>query len=92
MRHSYDHDKRAKVLERGLDLADAWQVFEGFHLTRADTKHSDVEERVMTLGMIGEDVVLVVWTPRRGERRIITMWKANAREREKYHEQRDRSG
>lgn len=92
MRHRYDQDKRAKVLERGLDLADAWQVFEGFHLTRADAKHSDVEERVITLGMIDEDVVLVVWTSRPGERRIITMWKANAKERDRYHEQRDRSG
>lgn len=92
MRHSYHQDKRTKVLGRGLDLAEAWQVFEGFYLTRADTKHSDVEERLITLGEVGEEIVLVIWTPRPGERRIITMWKANEKERQRYREQRDRSG
>lgn len=93
MRYSYDPSKRQKVLEeRGLDLADAPKVFEGFYLSRADDKHSDVEDRVNTLGMLDDELVLVVWTPRDGERRIITMWKANEKERRKYHEQRDRSG
>ena len=94
MRYSYDPDKRAKVLEeRGLDLADAKQLFEGFYLTRADKKHSNEEERNTTLGIIGGDVVIVCWTPRTtGERRIITMWKANGKERATYHRQRDRYG
>jgi uncharacterized DUF497 family protein len=93
MRYIYDPSKQQKVLEeRGLDLADASKVFEGFYLSRADEKHSDVEERVNTLGMLDDELVLVIWTPRDGERRIITMWKANEKERRKYHEQRDRSG
>ena len=94
MRYSYDPDKRRIVLEeRGLDLADAWRVFEGFYLSRADAKHSDVEQRIITVGMLNDDVVvLVVWAPRPGERRIVTMWKANDRERRRYNEQRDRSG
>ncbi|WP_446741244.1 BrnT family toxin [Sphingomonas sp. H160509] len=92
MRCTYDAVKRAKVLERGLDLADAGKVFEGFHLSRPDTKHSDGEVRVITLGMLDDELTLVVWTLRNGERRIITMWKANEKERRKYHEQRDRSG
>jgi uncharacterized DUF497 family protein len=93
MRYSYDQSKRDKVLEeRGLDLADAGQVFEGFYLSRDDTKHSDGEQRTQTLGMLSGELVLVVWAPRPGERRIITMWKANEKERRKYHEQRDRSG
>jgi uncharacterized DUF497 family protein len=93
MRYSYDQDKRNKVLEeRGLDLADASKVFEGFYLSRADEKHSVVEKRVNTLGMLDGELVLVIWTPRDDERRIITMWKANEKERRKYHERRDRSG
>lgn len=93
MRCSYDAAKRTKVLEeRGLDLADAWKAFEGFHLTRADPAHSVDEERVKTLGMVGEDVILIIWAPRPSERRIITMWKVDDRERAKYHEQRTRSG
>ena len=93
MRYSYDQDKRSKVLkERGLDLADASKVFEGFYLSRADEKHSAVEKLVNTLGMLDGELVLVIWTPRDGECRIITMWKANEKERRKYHERRDRSG
>ncbi len=94
MRYSYDQTKREKVLkERGLDLADAGQVFEGFYLSRADTAHSEEEHRTITVGMLNDStVVLVVWTPRNGERRIITMWKANEKERAKYNEKRDRSG
>ena len=93
MRYSYDPSKRAKVLEeRGLDLADAEQVFAGFYLTRADDRHSGEEVRNTTLGKIGSDVVIVCWAPRTGERRIITMWKANAKERATYHRQRDRYG
>lgn len=93
MRYSYDPAKRLEVLKRDLDLADAPKVFEGFHLTRADTKHSDVEERVITIGTIDQDIVLVVWTPRDDdERRIITMWKANEKERARYLERFDRSG
>ena len=92
MRCSYHADKREKVLKRGLDLADAYKVFEGFYLSRADDKHSDEEDRIITLGMLDDELVLVVWTLRDDERRIITMWKANEKERRKYHEQRDRSG
>ena len=94
IRYSYDENKRAKLLqERGLDLADAPQVFEGFYLSRADLKHSDEEQRTITVGMLNGDlVVLVVWTAREGERRIITMWKADDKERQRYHQQRDRYG
>jgi len=94
MRYTYDEDKRQKVLEeRGLDLADAGTVFEGFYLSRVDAKHSEIEQRTITVGQLYDDIVVIlVWNPRPGERRIITMWKANEKERRKYHEQRDRSG
>lgn len=94
MKYSYDEAKRQRVIEeRGLDLADAGTVFEGFYLSRVDEKHSEAEQRTITVGELNGDVVVVmVWTPRPGERRIITMWKANDKERRKYHEQRDRSG
>ena len=82
MKISYDETKRLAILaDRNLDIADAAQVFSSFHLTRLDAKHSDVEDRYITVGTIGETVVLMVWTQRGEERRIVTMWKANERER-----------
>ena len=89
MQVEYDEDKRLSVLdERGLDIADAGKLFDGFHLTRRDEKHSDEEERFTSIGLLNEVVALVIWTPRGDLRRIITMWKANDKEREIYQRQK----
>ena len=89
----YDPAKRSTILaDRCLDLADARKLFDGFHLTRRDDKHSEAEERFHSIGMIGDDVVIVTWTPREDRRRIVTMWKANDKERQKYQQARDQSG
>ncbi|MEO7247327.1 MAG: BrnT family toxin [Novosphingobium sp.] len=93
MEIDYDVAKRDQVLaERGLDLARAGEAFADFHLTRRDDKHSDVEDRFHSIGMIDLDIVIIPWTPRGNLRRIVTMWKANDRERQKYHEARNRPG
>lgn len=93
MEIEYDGSKRDQVLaERGLDMARASEVFDGFHLTRIDDKHSDEEQRFHSIGLLDETVVILTWTPRKNLRRIITMWKANDRERQKYHEAREREG
>lgn len=89
----YDDAKRAAVLaERGLDFNDAEEAFSGFHLTRRDVSHSDEEDRFQTLGMIAGSLALIVWTQRGEDRRIITMWKANERERTKFESARRDSG
>jgi uncharacterized protein len=89
----YDPAKREAVLrERGLDIADAGEIFEAFHLTRADEKHSRTEDRLTSVGMMGDQLVIVVWTWRDDDRRIVTMWKANEKERDIYRRERDRSG
>jgi uncharacterized DUF497 family protein len=93
MRISFDPNKRAKILnEREIDIADAGQVFEGFHLTRRDDAHSDVETRYISVGQLGGAVVNIVWTEREDSRRIVTMRKANGKEREIYFKHRNRSG
>lgn len=86
----FDPDKRDLVFaERGLDFADARALFAGFHLTRFDASHSDLEDRYISVGQIGNDVVIVVWTQREDVQRIITMWKANDKERKAYHRRRE---
>ena len=89
----YDEAKRHLVLRRrGLDIARAGEVFDGFHLTRRDPKHSADEERFHSIGSLGDEVVIVTWTPRGERRRIVTMWKANDKERLRYFNERERSG
>jgi uncharacterized DUF497 family protein len=85
---SYSAEKRALILEsRGLDFDDAVQIFAGTALTVEDDRKDYGETRYLTLGMLGGRLVAVVWTPRGEGRHIITMWKANDRERKRYEAQ-----
>lgn len=93
MRITYDANKRLKTLkERNLDFEHAPQVFAGVHYTDLDDRHDYGEDREITVGILKEDVVVVVWTERDQCRRIISMRKAHDKEREQYHEYLDRSG
>lgn len=93
MRISYHDEKRALTLEhRGLDFAHADQVFEKFVLTIEDDREDYGETRYQTIGRLGRNTVMVVWTPRGDARHIISMRKCNAKERKRYNEYLDRPG
>jgi uncharacterized protein len=78
----FDPDKRERtVQERGLDFARCGEVFEGRHVTFEDTRIDYEESRFITLGWLGDRVVVLVWTPRLEARRIISLRKANDREK-----------
>jgi uncharacterized protein len=82
----YDPAKRDDILRRrGLDLADATELFidEGF--TEIDDRLDYGEERWVSVGPLKGDIVACVWTDRGDDVvRVITMWKATAREQERY--------
>jgi hypothetical protein len=93
MKVTYDPAKRQRTLvERGLDFNDAPRVFAGFHLTDPDLRMDYGEDREITVGLLDDAVVVVVWTERQDSRRIISMRKAHKNEREGYFEQLDRPG
>lgn len=93
MRITYDPAKRGATLKaRNLDFDDAPAVFAGPHFEIEDDRMDYGEIRWITVGLSGDQLVAVVWTPRDGARRIISMRKCNAREREKYESRLDRSG
>ena len=80
-----DPDKRAETLrERGLDMKAAGPVWDGPHLTFEDDRHNYGEVRLITLGYLEGRMVVVAWTRRGDRRRVISMRKANARERARY--------
>lgn len=88
MEITYDAKKRTLILKtRGLDFDDAVDVFAGTALTVEDDRKKYGEERYQTLGPLKGRLVVVVWTPRGEGRHVITMWKANDRERKKYEAQ-----
>lgn len=69
---TFDPVKRDKTLtERGLDFAEAPKVFSGKHFTLEDDRFDYGETRFITVGKLGERVVVMVWTPRGEMRHII---------------------
>jgi hypothetical protein len=81
----FDQDKRDKTLkERELDFARAAEVFAGIHFTGQDTRVNYDEDRFITVGWLDLRLIVMVWTPRGEVRRIISMRKANDREKALY--------
>ena len=81
----FDAAKRTATLEaRGLDMARADEVLAGATLTVEDDRQDYGEDRFITIGFLDATMVVLVWTPRDGAHRIISMRKANERERTLY--------
>ena len=82
---TYGPAKRASTLqERGLDFEDAETVFGGRTFQRQDDRRDYGEVRVITVGLLRQRMVVVVWTPRGSDRHVISMRKANDREKARY--------
>jgi uncharacterized protein len=85
MSFSWDENKRLLILrERGLDFADAYQIFEGVHVDEPDQRYDYGETRVVTFGFLTGRICAVVWTPREERKHLISLRKANDREQKKY--------
>lgn len=81
----FDAAKRDKTLqERRLDFAHCKEVFAGPELTQLDARCEYGEDRYITFGLLDASWVVVVWTPRGANRRIISMRFANEREIKRY--------
>ena len=81
----FDQDKRDKTLNtRELDFARAAEVFAGIHFTGQDTRANYSEDLFITVGWLDLRLIVMVWTPRGEVRRIISMRKANDREKALY--------
>jgi uncharacterized DUF497 family protein len=82
---SFDPAKRAATLaHRGLDFEQAGEVFAGLHASLPDDRRNYGEPRFITAGMLAGRLVVIVWTPRDGTRRIISMRHAHEREAERW--------
>jgi uncharacterized DUF497 family protein len=85
MEITFDPNKRDKTLrERGLDFLDAAKVFADVNYRWTDDRYDYGEVRTVTIGRLRGRMVVVVWTQRGAARHIISMRKANEREKTKY--------
>ncbi len=92
MIHSYmqlewDEAKRlANIAKHELDFEDAATVFAGLYLEIEDTRENYGESRFKIIGMLRNNVVILIYTPRSESIRIISMRKADSDESNEYFE------
>lgn len=81
----WDEGKRQRNIEkRGLDFADVERFEFGTAVVVPDLRVNYGETRFNTTGYLDGVLCIVCWTPRNGKFRVISLRKANARERKKY--------
>ncbi len=88
MKFDWDEDKnRVNINKRGLDFADAWQIFDGPLLTALDTREDYGEDRWVGIGFLQERVVVVVFVEQDADTlHIISLRKAQKYERQRFEE------
>lgn len=87
LRQTFDPAKnRANIERRGIDFASARDFEFETALIVEDDRRDYGETRHVAIGFIGERLHVVVFTPRGGELRIISLRKANKREIRAYAE------
>jgi hypothetical protein len=67
-----------------LDFENAAEVFAGATFDRPDDRRDYGETRIVMIGRLRDCMVIVVWTPRGNTRHVISMRKANEREKTRY--------
>ncbi len=91
MQFEWDEAKseRNRVV-RGLAFRVAVTMFEGYVVEREDVRHNYGEQRICAVGQVGETILVCVYTDRDGARRIISLRRANRKERDGYREDQRR--
>ena len=86
----WDPDKDLRNRQKhGIGFAEAVRVFDSEDqcLDIYDDEHGGVEERFITIGPLGDDLVLVVWTERELDTiRVISARWATTLERDRYRQ------
>ena len=87
MKYEWDEAKNRKNLAKHvLSFEDAAQVFSGPCVTFQDDRFEYGKERLITLGLLTERLVVMAPSPRDEGTRIISMRKGNRREQKIYQE------
>jgi uncharacterized DUF497 family protein len=86
MKLEWDHRKNERnIRERGLDFADAAEMFDGPMLVGPDRRKAYGEARYIGVGLIRGRLMVTVFTERNPDTiRIISLRKANTREQTKF--------
>ena len=88
MGHEWDEAKAAaNFVKHGVDFLDAIKIFlDSCRVEEEDFLDKDGEARFKAIGLVEGCVLVVLFTYRNGDIRIISARKAESYERRKYHE------
>lgn len=82
----WDEPKRqANLAKHGVDFSDVRNFEWDTAQTEPDLRFDYGEQRFESVGHIGERLYVLIFTPRGGKRRLISLRKANTREIERWH-------
>jgi uncharacterized protein len=85
VRLTWDPAKNERnVADRGLPFSLAEALDWSSALVAEDTRRQYPERRYQALGLIGEDLHMLVFAPRHGALHVISLRRANKRERTRY--------
>jgi uncharacterized protein len=85
MKYEWDEAKNLVNIEKhGIDFNDAHELFEGDKLVISDTRQDYGEKRMIAVGRINGRLMVGVYTQRSETLRIISIRKANDREKERF--------
>lgn len=85
MLFEWDEDKReANIQKHGVDFVRAALMFSNPIIERPDDREGYGEDRWIAIGHWHDSYLVVVYTWRKDNRRIISAWKAGNDEREEY--------
>ncbi|GHT73750.1 toxin [Bacteroidia bacterium] len=88
MTYEWDENKRmANLAKHELDFTDAFAVFEDTHrIDVVDNRRNYGEKRIRTIGKTQNEVIVaVIYTDRNGNFRIISVRRANKKEKNLYY-------
>ncbi len=85
MRFTYDRAKNERnIAERGIAFDSAEDFDWSTALIAEDMRQDYLERRYQAIGMIDEHLHMLVFTPRDGAVHVISLRRANKRERSRY--------
>ncbi len=84
----WDNNKnKINIDKHDIDFFDAYKIFYNPIITRIDTRSDYKEKRIIGIGKLEKVIVVLVYTKRGKNIRVISIRKANKIERKIYNEQ-----
>jgi uncharacterized DUF497 family protein len=84
---SWDETKRQRNIKtHGLDFEGADAMWDNFTVTREDIREDYGEKRLVTFGILGGEIVVLVHTERDDDMHVISLRKAEKHETRYYFE------